>query len=1126
MVEPLCQLVLENLNSLIQNEIGLIWNFKTEFMNLSSMFTTVRDVLEDAEDRGVKDKVVRNWLAKLKEVTYEVDDVLDECAAEPLSGFTWKGSICINQVRKPFMFLSCFKRVIFRHNMGRRIEEINARLEALAGERSKFHFREEGLKKALDSEEMIPTDSLVTESQIYGRDEDKRNIVELLLNVASNQEHLLVIPIVGMGGLGKTTLTQLAYNDVSVMHHFSLRLWVSVSQDFGLTRLVKAIIESTGEKAHQPNEFDPLQNCLRELIRGKRFLLVLDDVWNEYQEKWERLKQIIACGGKGSSVIVTTQSERVATIMSTLPEYYTLTGLSVDDCWSLFRRRALGDGRIEERPKLVAIGKEIVKKCGGLPLAAKALGSLMRFKSVDREWETIRDSEIWDLPEDENGVAILPALMLSYRQLSSLLKQCFVYCSVFPKGYEIEKEKLIRLWVANGFVPYTRRVELEDTGNEVFNGLVWRSFFQDLKKDADGNIIKCKMHDLVHDLARSLVGDECFNLTDDFTENIPRKARHFFWNPGSSSTIAGRLCEAKYLRTLLFENRLNINKVPDAIFKLKYLRVLDLTHSSITELPPSIGALKHLRYLNLLGSSIEALPTSICNLRRLQTLNLRHCNKLQKFPQGMRHMSSLRHLDVIGCQSLTSMPSRIGQLSCLQTLPIFLVGKNDGDKISELSDLKLGGELHVRHLERVRHAADAKDAKFQNKQNLRSLVLSWEYFGDMGMQQNNEEVLEGLKPHINLEGLQVNNFGGAKFPEWMQSLFLQNLSTLSLLNCKRCENLPPLGLLPSLKSLYLKGMDALKLIDGDFYGNGVSKGFPSLEELWLEEMLNLEEWQVVGGREVFPCLHKVTIYKCPKLRTLPFLPLLSSLDILYLNELTSFPEGLLCNVGPVKSLDIGRCPKLQRLPGDIENLVSLKSLKIWYCEDLLTLPDGLKNLTCLERLELRGCRSLTTLPEEGLRGLVSLQRLTIYNCQKLTSLPSQLHGLAMLQHLAIKMCPNFHCLPEGISHLSALQVLEILDLGMLASLPDGLQHLSELQRLEIASCPCLVALPNWIGSLTSLQYLSLQSCNSLTSLPEGMQHLTNLQNLTIRRCPELARRCKEGGDDWHKVAHIPFISIQ
>ncbi|KAH0642786.1 hypothetical protein KY289_033760 [Solanum tuberosum] len=268
------------------------------------------------------------------------------------------------------------------------------------------------------------------------------------------------------------TLAQMVFNDQRVIEHFHPKIWICVSEDFNEKRLIKEIVESIEEKSLGDMDLAPLQKKLQNLLIGKRYLLVLDDVWNEDQEKWANLRAVLMVGASGVSVLTTTRLEKVGSIMGTL-QPYELSNLSQEDCWLLFMQRAFGYQE-EINPNLVAIRKEIVKTCGGVPLAAKTLGGILLFKREERQWEHVRDSEIC-------GSSILPALRLSYHHLPIDLRQCFAYCAVFPKDTEMEKENLISLWMAHGFLFSKGNLEPEDVGNKVWNELYLRSFFQEIE---------------------------------------------------------------------------------------------------------------------------------------------------------------------------------------------------------------------------------------------------------------------------------------------------------------------------------------------------------------------------------------------------------------------------------------------------------------------------------------------------------------------------------------------------------------------------------------------------------------------------------------------------------------------
>ena len=285
------------------------------------------------------------------------------------------------------------------------MKRISERLEEIADERTKFHFTEMVTDKRNGVLEWRQTTSFITEPEVYGREEDQDKIIDFLVGDASHSEDLSVYPIIGLGGLGKTTLAQLIFNHERVVNNFEPRIWVCVSEDFSLKRMTKAIIEVASGRACEDLLLEILQRRLQDLLQSKRYLLVLDDVWDDEQENWQKLKSILACGAQGASVL-------------------------------LFKHRAFGPNEVEQE-KLVILGKEIVKKCGGVPLAAKALGGLLRFKREEREWLKIKESNLWSLPHN-----IMPALRLSYLNLPIKFRQCFAYCVIFLKDEVINKQYL------------------------------------------------------------------------------------------------------------------------------------------------------------------------------------------------------------------------------------------------------------------------------------------------------------------------------------------------------------------------------------------------------------------------------------------------------------------------------------------------------------------------------------------------------------------------------------------------------------------------------------------------------------------------------------------------------------
>ncbi|KAL7204419.1 hypothetical protein ACSBR2_017483 [Camellia fascicularis] len=1164
---------LGDLASIPLQEIASAWNVKKDLKKLQATLSTIESVLLDAEEQQEKNNEVKDWLGKLKHAFCDVEDVIDDFATEALRRKLRKKETTLVKEVSEFLCLSKNK-VASNFKMSHKIKAIRDELDEIASDKNKFHFKECIDKRPLEYRRREQTHSYVRTSRIIGRDDDKKAILEMVMDGGA-QEDISIVSIVGMGGLGKTTLAQSVFNDEKVVLSFELRMWVCVSNVFSLKLIVEKLIKSANGGECENLEMDQLQQKLRKCLDGKRYVLVLDDVWSENREEWIGLEDLLMGGVKGSKIIVTTRSEKVALIMgATSP--YRLKGLSEDDSWSLFKQLAFGRRQLEENQSLVTIGKEILTNCGGVPLAIRTVGSLLYLKDTEIEWLNVK-KKLWQIARDETH--ILPTLKVSYDYLPSHLKPCFAYCALFPISRRIKKGTLIKLWMAQGFIHLSGTDDdLEDIADEYFKELLFRSFFQDVDEDENG-YKSFKMHDLIHDLAQLVAGTDCF-IVNTNVENMSERTYHVAFDSISCSSreVSTFMINARKIRTLILCGPEERETHDTLISSFICLRTLDLQGSGIENLPKSVGKLKHLRYLDLSWNIyMAALPKSICKLQNLQTLKLSYCLDFKKLPVDIRKLVSLRHLEIEGCNDLSYMPFGLGELTCLQTLPIFIVGKDSSISkaiggIGELNNLNhLRGGLQIKHLENVRNGTsrlkELKGANLKEKKFIQKLTLEWTGDKDgVDYVDADGRVLEDLQPHPNLKELNVEGYGGITFPSWMMIKmvsWLPNLVRITIQNCRRCQHLPWFGDLPSLKFLKLQSLSALEYIDNNcIWSSSVANTdsgaavdtpsssrsnlmsaatrgsfFPALEKLLLDGLPLLKEWprEVVMANDhgevapapqqssslSFPRLTSLEIYHCSSLVSMP---LLSSLEELTMRHVS---EKLLQSMTVQTELD--RQITEAATSGPSYPLCTLQTLHIWFCEDLVSsLELGLRNLTSLRDLQIIDCHKLVQLPEEGLRCLVSLQSLQINSCSCLTSLSRGIQHLTTLQKLEVLKCEAFDWSNEddGLLGLVNLQSLYISMLPKLTCLPHGLQHLTTLQVLSISFCDGLVTLPEWMGNLVSLAKLYIRHCHKLESLPDSLRCLSMLKQVDIIHCELLSQRCqREGGTEWPKIAHIPMICV-
>nr|XP_023899129.1 putative disease resistance protein RGA3 [Quercus suber] len=439
--------IVSKLISYATNLISSARGCEDELRGIRQSLTMIRAVLTDAERRQVRDESVKLWLQMLEDVAYEADDVLDEFAYENLRQKIEVGNQRKSKVRD---ICSTSNPGFFRLPMADKIKAIQESLVRVDDLANKYGFAKLFLVESVDTNNKIfpnrETNSFLNHSEVIGRQNDVLEIVNLITSTTNQQ--LSVLPIVGMAGLGKTTFSKLVYNHELVKKHFDKTIWVCVSNDFNEKMILREILESLTNKSIQLQSENAILQNLQKELQGKRYLLILDDVWNEDHMIWDKLSSCLLGinSNIGNNIIVTTRSDNVAKIMETIPSYH-LVKLLEDECWSIIKKMV---SSIPLTPDLETIGYDIAKKCGGVPLVSKVLGGTLALKNEKSEWLAIQSNEIWNFLGISNKM--LPILKLSFDHLqSSSLKKCFAYCSIFPKDYEIKKEELIHFWMAEGF---------------------------------------------------------------------------------------------------------------------------------------------------------------------------------------------------------------------------------------------------------------------------------------------------------------------------------------------------------------------------------------------------------------------------------------------------------------------------------------------------------------------------------------------------------------------------------------------------------------------------------------------------------------------------------------------------
>lgn len=952
------------------------------------------------------------------------------------------------------------------------------------------------------------TTPYLTEAKIFGRDDERDKIIEVLTGDACRNLTLSVLPIFGKGGIGKTTLVQYVCSDSRIQTYFDITIWICVSLNFDIARITKQMLECvTGTDQGGGANLDHLQEMLQGELKDSRVLLVLDDMWDvKEKNEWARLIAPLSADkkGKGSVVLVTTRNRLVADTIYTLPQIE-LNPLKEEDFWNCFRSYAFGKEKGDK--KLHDIGREIAKRLKGFPLAAKSVGGLLRKNVSSERWKRILDNKAWVSHQDEDGIVAI--LKISYDYLPLHLRRCFSYCSLFPKGYLIYAEDLVYLWISQGFVySASDNRRLEEVGSEYLDDLVNLGFFDKVAKERTD--IHYLIHDLMHDLARDVSSKDCFTMDCPQLQPVPSTIRHLSiiataqYSEFEKDMIELNRWQTKKLKSLMIFGSLGttfvtcFQSVSDMLRNLRTLRLSGVEDDG--DILSSFGHCIHLRYLRATKQEYDKqnpwlvrydrhFPKELCRLYRLQFLNVGVNCYLSNLAKSFSNLVNLRHF--ICHEENHSQISEVGKLASLQELHQFKVRNDPNFHITQLGSLFELDSLCIFGLENLETKEEANSARLLDREQLRILRLSWDASGMSDNTDIDKEILEGLQPHVSLNHLRISGYRSVAPPAWLgEASALIHLQSIYLEDCKHLRTLPPFVLLKCLKKLHLSRICGTAEVLTH-----------SLEELVINEVDDIERWVVsdehfllaselqvleikgcpklkdhplpcnLSAQTVFPLLNHFIIHNCPLLMPLPPLPLGPKVM-----------RMAIINVGS---------PSYQCLQYNQFKSVPYYKTLLLDGKDKLRTPDGLlalQNLGALYEVSFVGCSNLTWFSwVEAFQQLKMLKKLNFEDCSNLLSIPAapedqdyrNSHQLPCVEKLAIVSC----CIRGNqLAHLLSL--------------------LPSLSCLELEDCPraeddeCMLLIPP--GPLTSLKEICIENCVNLScGSSEGLKQLISLEKLRI-----------------------------
>lgn len=868
MAESAVQILIMSIEFLLANPGYVIGGVRHEISKVKLELESIGSFIKDAEKCKTQNEGVCVWVVQARDVAFEAEDIIDEFLYHAYS--LKKGGFA-GRLAGVFYLP---KVLWLRHKTALELRRIRGEIKVIAKRSKRYDLShmEAASNVGSNSHHSCSCVQNIGESSLFIQNDEVVGIDQLKESLLSSLEgeeaHRVVISVVGMGGSGKTTLVAKAYTSLTVRKNFDCCAWVSVSQNNMIEDLLKKLIseffdgnEDMIPKNLKSMDYRQLVETLVKFLHKKRYVVVFDDVWNN--NFWRQTSVALPDDKNRSRIIITTRNDDIAAYpYGPGGTHFFRSKLLADDyAWMLFCNKAFSSQpNCQCPPELEKIGRALVKTCEGLPLAIVALGGLMGSKDrSELNWREVYDSLSWHISNNKLLDEVKTVMLLSFNDLPYYLKNCFLYCCRVPMGEWIGAGRLIRMWMAEGFLEEKGSLNPEEVGKIYLKELISRNLLQVVKHDSFIRPKICKLHDLMWELARSISERENFLSicsAEELEKDKIRARRLSVQNADGTLKMSGDLTHVRSFS--MFNCRGESSLLDDLLSRFRLLRVLELKEAKVDSLPNELGKLFNLRYLNLSGTGIKELPTSVNRLRNLQTLDIRR-TKVNILPNGITELHNLRHLLAYGKDIAAEhfayirgvqVPGKLWKLKNVQVLNCIEANADIARKIKKMTKLRRIELTNVKEEYMKNLCSSIDKLKF-----LHHLLV-------MAVDENAILKVDDLSetPFILRKVTLIGKL--SKTPRWFSSML--NVMHLHLHWSQFPEDqdlIPCISQLPSLEHLVLVNVYTSKkqLL--------FESGFQKLEDLHVSCLPELEEMVFLEG--VMPNLVRLHIHDCPKLKEVP-----------------------------------------------------------------------------------------------------------------------------------------------------------------------------------------------------------------------------------------------------------------